>query len=279
MEFDTSVESGHGNQQNEGQGQGQGRLGAEGRGLSQGGDIREYLASLENETRSARAESAQAREYFQKMASVFSGEEEKDDRDPTEVLLDQILEAAYESDKAGQGGMPFTVQLAQHLASSQKQLKALNAKLAEIEGRNRQLASPHHQHDQQAYMAIDNLITDAITDRVGVADVQMEEAVGKKIVAEIQSLQKEDPDAWNKVRKSPKLQQRLVEHFVEQSIPKHLRALEREAVDMATDITLDEANSAIEEAKMIKDPTLRAKAIEIARQAKWEVQFSGRGRR
>jgi hypothetical protein len=115
--------------------------------------------------------------------------------------------------------------------------------------------------DKTAYNNIDGHLTQALATIYGPQhDTRPQfNAISQQLIAEISDLQKNEPDTWERIRRDPSAQRKLVNYFVEQSIPPKARQLLHEDHVRRTPLTGDELLGAFRETKELlkKDPQNR----------------------
>jgi hypothetical protein len=206
--------------------------------------------------------------------------------------MDQYIQAAIDAERAGRP-IPLTANAAiKSLKFQISQIQRNEAKDAEIAALQRQLkeqGNPARQIDVQAYSNIDGHLMSALKTVYG-ADFNIMphfNAIGGQIVDEIKQIQREEPETWDRIRRDPTYQRKMVNYFVEQSIPPKARQLLQEEQIRQTPLTGQDLHAAWRETKELlsKDPqngALRKQLGEIREQLLSTVvgrNMPGAGRR
>lgn len=202
-------------------------------------------------------------------------------------LIDEYLGAAIEHERQGKP-IPLTVKNAiESFQGHIKQLelnRSMSAELAKLKQQVAKATDPSHAIDQQAYGNIDSFVISGLDTVYGHGD-QMEEVktaqfrtVTQQITNEVKRLHKEDPDMWDRIRRNPADQRKLVNHFIKLSVPPRARELMEEDQIRKTPVTLPMLQEAWQESKEIKDPAQRAKIQSVLRHQILEATvMKGRG--
>lgn len=202
-----------------------------------------------------------------------------------EAQLDQYLAAAVEAERQKRP-IPLTTNLAVQFFQQQiEMLKEKQTHQTELADMKRQLAAlsnPERQIDVTAYSNIDTQVHTALQQVYGDNDdyaaqrTHQFDAITKQIGSEIKELKKDDPDLWDRIRRDPKSQAKLVRHFVEKNIPPRARQILEEDHVKKTPMTTNELMEAFREAKeKIKDPREREQITSRIRQELLARKFSG----
>ena len=181
--------------------------------------------------------------------------------------LDHYLQAAVQAEREGRP-MPLTANLAAEFyehATEVEQLKSRwEAEIAALKQQVQKASDPSEAINLQAYTNMDSHLQNALNTIYGpgaeYADQKEAqfEALGKVIGKEIRELAQEDPQAWDNIRRSPAKQQKLVMHFVEQSLPPRARQILAQEQLMNEPTSMDELIQAFNEASAIQDDRERA---------------------
>lgn len=278
-----------------------------GGGTSEGGadniaELRESLRRTEgrlgetaNELARHRQESKKATDVLTNLQRVLGGEEKPKEKQPSrreraDQMLDYFLRQHMEAERNG-GGFPLTTTLAsdvyEYIAESEgkweKALQTIDRLNREVE----RLSNPMSRLTDGAYSNIDAQVIENLEKLYGRGDQNLDikraqyAAVGDVIAAEVQRMQKEHPDVWEEVLRSPKKQAALARHFVEKNLPPKARELIEHDQLMNTDMPVGELWAAFRQAGEIQDPEARSKIREKIRQEIVAQQFgearAGRG--
>lgn len=247
--------------------------------------MREELGSLKKGYHSAQNEARSANERLSKVAKLLSGEGEDGDEDGEggeegEGWYDSVISELIAA-KAKGIEMPLTGRLAAELQRTQSETKTLRAELNKALKALQQVSDPNRAQDQAAYAQMDSFLVQEAQkvwgDEVSPHQIR---GIASQITEFLQQVQKESKEKWAQIRHNPRSQQRIVQHFINASIPPQHRNLMQEVRESQQPLTRQDIMEAIEEAKAIKDPNTRAKVMEVARRRLLEQSFvQGRGRR
>jgi len=243
-------------------------------------DHQQRFESMGNELQTTRQQAESFRQQSEKTAGVLdrikgalTGDQApKLDPDDEEIAhyqgqIDEYIAAAIEAERRGKP-IPVTINAAIKSFQGQiariEQIKELKGRLSGIEGKVNQAADPQNQINMQAYSNIDSFTINALQQVYG-AGQDMEDvrnaqfkSVASLLTAEIKSIQKDAPDLWDRIRRNPEDQKRIVTHYVKQVVPPRARELMEQDTIRKTPITLPDLKTAWDEAKEIEDPAVRA---------------------
>lgn len=265
---------------------------------SQGGDTGvDFRALFEQTTQELESTKHQASQFSKELSSVkeASGKtsqaldkiraaltgEDGGEVDPVqsqvsalEAKMDEVLQIAIEAERAGKP-IPMTVATAVDGLKSQiefiKYKAAADAQIAELKAQYKQLSNPTNTIDQTAYSNMDSSIMTALNAIYGNAEEYEPvksaqfDSISRQIISEIKDLKQNDPETWDKIRRSPKAQQNLVTHFVKKTIPPRARQIMEEDQIRREPMSYNELLNAFREAKELsaKDPKAQAYVSEI----------------
>lgn len=235
-----------------------------------------------------RKKSDGAEQTLNKLRQVFVPEQDQTP-DPVEsevakleAALDYYIQKGFEAEKAG-SPIPLTVDNAirqiQHQISSLRKTSQLEATVAKLEKQLQQTQDPQRQLDGQAYQQIDGFLVRALDTMYGTGDEALMAknaawtANIQQLKAEVQNLQQNHPDVWDKARRSPEKLQRLVHHIVQQSMPPRARQIIETERLRKEPITMKELWKAHSEAGQIQNTRERAKIQTQIRQAIWAQKW------
>ncbi len=205
-----------------------------------------------------------------------------------EQELDFYIQKGFEAEKGG-SPIPLTIQSAirditgqiEYLRESSEQKRTI----AELQAKLNQQADPQRQLDGQAYQHIDGFLVRALDTLYGPGDDTLEAknsqwtAAIQRLKAEVQNLQQNHADVWDKARRSPEKLQRLVNHVVTQNMPPKARQIIETERLRSEPITEKELWTALTEAKRIPDPKKREQTATMIRREIWASKFNkGAGR-
>jgi uncharacterized protein YukE len=233
---------------------------------------------------------------FDRVRRAFSGDKDTSEPSPFQKKksqfvsdLDLVLQKSLEHERKG-NPLPLTTKIGadfyQNAAEVSETLEAYQTKIAELEAQMRALQSPERNLDTQAATSMEGMIQSAMATIYGedaensqIRDGQFD-VIAKMIGREIKDLRQNDPDAWNRIRRHPESQRKLVQHFVMKAVPPKARALLEQEHLQNTPMTNDELWTAYREAKEQiqggnEHPAIR-KAYENIREEILERQFAGK---
>ncbi len=272
MEFDVS-EQGTGQQKGGGEGSQKGAP-------DYAKQIREMSGQLESSKReagSARQQAQALQEKFERMGQVFQPEQKGGEDSHDESVYDEILEAAFEAEKAGQP-IPLTLKLALRSQENERALRDAMKEIKALKAQSRLATDPNVVHENQVFTHIDNTCQTMIEEIYGEDNPNIFRAVTSALSDEIKDLKKNHPEKWRKITLNPAIQKKMVQHFILQVVPPRARSIMHDQNMRERPFTRQDADEAFEEAKQIQDPRAREMAMTAARQAKLETMFSKRSR-
>jgi hypothetical protein len=187
-----------------------------------------------------------------------------------EAQLDHYMQAAIEAERRGQP-IPLTtnlaIQLFQGKIEQEREREQLFGELAELKRTLNVVNNPETHLDNATYQNIDTSVLGAMDVLYGRQPSDTKsfqfQAVTKAIGAEIRDLKRNDPELWAEIRRDPNRQNKLVQHFVKQTIPPKAREILMEDQIRREPMSTDELMSAFREADQIEDPGERQK-IKVA---------------
>lgn len=245
----------------------------------------QQLEQNKQELSTANKRSGEALSTLERLKAALGGEDKKGPTDDEldEQHLDFILSEMLEAEKRGIK-MPITSSIAPKLIETRKQMRktaeAQNAAIAALTKQVETLTNPQARTDQATYSSMDNMLQGMVEQVYGGANPGQHHAIATAINQEINRLQKDDPESWAKVKRSPNFQKSMVNHFVQQAIPPRAREILHNEQIKNEPITTDEILSAIEEARnTITDPAKMAATVQTLREAYWEAKYLQPGKR
>ncbi|HBR25990.1 MAG TPA: hypothetical protein DD732_02950, partial [Rhizobiales bacterium] len=176
--------------------------------------------------------------------------------------IDQYVQAAITAERQGRP-IPLTVNAAieslQGLIAQTEENKILRERLGKMESQVARVSDPGHNINMQAYSSMDSQVINALNTVYGSGDEYSDvktaqfEAVSKLIIKEVKELQTNEPDVWDRIRRNPVDQKKLVNHFVTQVMPPKARQLMQDDEVRRTPLTLQDLQQAWEESKDLKN--------------------------
>lgn len=275
----------------------------DGSGRDPGNDIQKAW----HEARAAREETNKLRDLFgkqakdldgfqedrqavQKMRDVFAPKKESAP-DPVaglEEQLDYYLETAMELKARGQS-IPLTTNLAvqsfQTMIAQQKALAQQSEQIAELRALVQQANSPERTINDQAYGQMETFMQssiDALYGKEPGAKAQIYDAAVRVIRANLQELQKQAPQEWDRVRRNPKDLQAIVNAAIKKLVPPRAYSILEDEQVRNTPMHEGELFQAWRELKAQKermDPRQYRELSGDIRRSILEAQAKTRGRR
>lgn len=227
----------------------------------------EQLYALQEQISASQGENAQLKNTLDRMRSALVGDDGRQQSDePDMTWYDDVLRVALEAEKAGRG-IPITVDLATRIKGQSEENRDLKRQVAMLAAQVNKVSNPETLHNLRAYENIDDHIHNSLEKLYGEVDPQFSQFVSAKLSQDLKQIQKENPDAWAKIRGSDTLQQRLVNHAIQSAIPKQVRGQLEQDYYKNSPMTLDELAQAYAQADQeIKDPRIREEVKAKARQ-------------
>jgi hypothetical protein len=232
-------------------------------------------------------------QMLSKLRQVFSPEESQpkpQDKIAAQIaekekLLDYYIQQGFEADK---NGTPIPLTIDNGIRQLQAEIRYLQesgdmrGELEQLKARLQQATSPDHQLNQSAYQNLDGFLIKSLETMYGPGQEhgfakagQWQSCVGqmKNIV---QDLQKNTPEVWDQVRRSPEKLQRLVHHVVTQNMPPKARQIIETERLRSEPITEGELWTAFNQAKTIQDPAERKRWTDKVRQQIIAMKFNNK---
>lgn len=246
----------------------------------------DHLGKFSKEFEGLKSQQSKDSELLGKIRDVFSPEKQKGP-DPVadmEKQLDYYLAQAVEAEKRGQP-IPLTTNLAVQFFQSQIQAHQEKAELMNelkaLKGKLGQVSDPSATINNTAYSNIDASLINGLDQLYGQGEERTSQkaaqfdAISRQIAEHIQLMQKKAPAEWDKVRRSPAIQQKLVNHFLKQNLPPQAVKLIEQQKLMSTPMTQTELWQAFREAEQIENIDQRRKIRSEIRQQILEGMYSG----
>jgi hypothetical protein len=234
----------------------------------------EPLQQSQREVGELRQQGQKTQQILDKMKKVLNGDEDAAAVvDPIDQQIshlqgqvDNYIAAAIEAERRGRP-IPLTVNAAlesfQGQISTLKQMKGLISSNKELAQKVDRFANPSAQIDNMAFSSLDSAVMNALNtvygegeDMQGVKEAQFK-SITSLIGKEIRDLKENDPEIWDRIRRNPTDQKKLVAHFTKQVIPPRARQLLEEEQIKNTPLTLSDLKQAWEETADIEDPRAR----------------------
>jgi hypothetical protein len=226
----------------------------------------EQLYALQEQINASQGENAQLKNTLDRMRSALVGDDRQQSDEPDMSWYDDVLRVALEAEKAGRG-IPITVDLATRIKGQTEENRDLKRQVAMLAAQVNKVSNPETLHNLRAYENIDDHIFNSLEKLYGEVDPQFSQFVSAKLSQDLKQIQKENPDAWAKIRGSDTLQQRLVNNAIQSAIPKQVRGQLEQDYYKNSPMTLDELAQAYAQADQeIKDPRIREEVKTKARQ-------------
>lgn len=199
-----------------------------------------------------------------------------------EQQLEHYMQAAIEAERRGQP-IPLTtnlaIQLFQGRIEQERERERFAQEIAALKRATAQANDPQTQIDNQTFQNLDSHVLNAMDTLYGKAPNDVKsyqfQAVTKALGAEIKDLKRNDPELWSEITRDPRRQERMVQHFVKQTIPPKAREILMEDQIRREPMTTAELYSAFRETANIEDPNERQRIRVAIRQEIVGRQFGG----
>lgn len=236
----------------------------------QGGE----LQRSQREIAALRDTSARTSKTLDGLRKVLGGEDDKPvDDGKTENIrqwegeIEEYLKVAIEAERRGKP-IPVTINSAirslEGLIQKEREVIELRQKMGDLEKKVQRVSDPGVRTDEAAFTQMDGFIMNSLNTVFGAGDEYADQkraqfrAIGQLVSEEIKHLQKDEPDVWDRIRRNPTDQRKMINHFVEQSIPPRARQMMEDDHIRRTPLTMRDLNQAWNEAKQIEDPRERS---------------------
>jgi hypothetical protein len=231
------------------------------------------MGNLRQTSQRAQGEAAQSKKLLSKLQSALSDDDGKGGKEPEPAWFDDVLGEILEARQQGVN-LPITSKLAVELHKSQQEQARLIAMVEQLKGGVDVLQNPDYAVDTRAYDNMDSMIGESLRHVWGGEyPPGMGKAVTSSLVNWLKELRTEAPEKWTEVRRDTNMQRKIVQHYVNQHIPAHLREMQKNIVENAKPFTHQDALEAYQEAQTLP-PEQRAKVMPIVRQKIWETMYS-----
>lgn len=190
-------------------------------------------------------------EIINKMKQVFNPDPQDPEADvgkQGEQFLDMVLQAAMESEKAGTGGMPITVQLAAHMVQMQKKFSEQQKVIDSLNGKVKQQTDPRFEIENRAAMNLDTMVGQMVGNIYGKENPHMFQAITGKMLEDIKQLRSSNPAKWMEIARNPEHQKQVAQYYVEQFVPPKAREILHHQKVMDTPMTMQELMEAYQQA-------------------------------
>lgn len=197
--------------------------------------LMQYVQQQNQELESLKSQHKQNSSLLDGLKNLFTGKEEKPD--PLQSFRekqDYYLQTALQAERDG-NPIPLTANLATDFYDSQitqaEKEQALMQEIQELKKQVSTLKDPRARSANEAYRNIDNLISKNIDKIYGHDDSMMQvketqfNAVATTLSNQIKEIQKNHPDVWAEIERSPDKQERLVSAIVSKSLPPKVRQM------------------------------------------------------
>ena len=249
---------------------------------------REGFKGLKGEFEGYKRETEGDLELTRRLKDVFKPQEKQapDPREQWMSEMDYYIAQGLEADKRGQK-MPLTVNLAiNHYKEKIANYEAMQRQeqtVAELRAQVAALSDPQMHINQRAYENLDTAVKQGLDQLYGVDPSTMPErraifnAVGSQLSPYINKLQKENPNAWDQLRRDPRALAELAQSVLRRHIPQKAQQMMAQQQLENTPMPMSELRQAFAEAKQIKDPAERERITSLIRQDILQRSFDGNG--
>jgi hypothetical protein len=187
-----------------------------------------------------------------------------------------------EADKQGQK-LPVSSKMFQQLYNLSKENTESTRMLAELNKKVEMLSNPVTRVDQNSYAIVDDNINEYLETIYGESQPMIANAVREKMVDTIRLIQKEAPQKWEQIRRSPGQLQKLVQHTVLETLPPAVIEQIKAEEEANTPITYSQIQQAYQEMKSAEFQALPAKQRQEiqtqVRHAEFELREQARRKR
>lgn len=210
-------------------------------------------------------------------------------QDPVAAIdaeMDEVINLAYEADKAGK---PIPMTTKAYLAALQTRKdhlefqKEIRDQMKALTGKADAANDPQVAVNRQAYGNMDSFVQQGLDQVYGLDEsyrgvkANQFTAITKMMTSEIRAIQKSNPDAWERIRRDPNQQRAFVNHYLRQNLPpRAVEILEKENLQN-TPMSQQELLNAFDEAAQIKDQKVRADVRAKIRQEILAMKGQSRG--
>lgn len=203
-------------------------------------DYGEILARHQGELARTRSDLDRSNEVLTRVQKAFSGDQKElpaheqrmRDFDDLGSYLDQ---EALEDQKKGGRGLPITTKIGKQLVTFGKEAEARAAKLEreleDLKAQVKRQQNPAFQGLERAGFIMEGMLDEGLKHLYGADPAAKQvrasqfEAVSRLIHEEMVDLAKNDPDGLLQVQRNPKIQRRMVNHFMAQVLPPKVREM------------------------------------------------------
>jgi len=223
---------------------------------------------------------AESEKQTQRLKKAFLGEDEKPVTESEqriadhEQMLDYFLQEGIEGEREGRP-IPLTVTVGTKLAQlgieSEKRLVAQQRQIEQLQAQIGKLADPNFKLTDNAASIMEGMLDDSLSRIYGSDPAQgpvikaQFDAIANRIGMEIRELQKEEPETWDKIRRNPRYQRNMVNHFVSEMLPPKVRAMMENEELQNTPLTDDELWEAFQEARVqVESAETEAEALQFS---------------
>lgn len=241
---------------------------------------KQAIEKIGKEFSAYKQEASKDLETFSRLKEVLGGEQKPKERDyvaECESQLEHYLAEAVEAEKRGQP-IPLTTNLAVRFFQSEiekhTQKRDFDKKLSEMERALKQATNPQATIDHTAYGNIDNFLMQGLDSLYGVEETSLEvkshlfQTVASQIAKGLQELQQTNPTLWDRVRRNPNDQRKIVNDYLKRNLPPQaVKIIEQQRL-AETPMPLSELWQAFREAASIEDVEKRR---EIRTQIRQEI--------
>ena len=250
--------------------------------------LQELIGGLQDEVsdlrgrydQASRSASAAERQIEAIRAALGGGDADGGGNEPDvdKEFLDEFLEASLADKTKGGSGLPLTTKLAIRVTQQAQQLQDALKVINELKQRAEILSDPNLEIDRRAYLSMDSMVQNSVAKLYdGDIDKNVVHAINNKITADIQKLQKQAPEMWDRIRRNPEFQKRMVMAHIESVIPSRARQILRDDHIQRTPMSESELLDALREAKQ-KIPLNHPKRNQVIESIRQEILQSRFGR-
>lgn len=186
-----------------------------------------------------------------------------------QAWLDEFLDTMVAQHAQG-NRMPMTTKLGVKAGEIERKVFEQEATIEELKRLLALRSNPQYEADMRTFGVMDNMILSELEELFGEADPIMHDSVAEKVKIYLDQIRDQNPESWEKIRRSENLQARIIKAHVASFVPPKARAMLAAQREAATEITQEEFREALVQVRQLP-PELRARAQAIVRSSLFEA--------
>lgn len=253
--------------------------------LSKFETVTKELTDTKNQYQNLSKQHEETQSFVKRIQEAIGGKSsEPSQEELDEKQYDRFLSYMVEAERSGKP-MPFTSEIAvalmQHKKNSDSQISELKKQVSDLLSLQKQVTDPSYKLDDQAFVSMQTIMDNSLQALYGDIPPNYQRAIAADINEEVMRLKKESPETWDKIRRSPDYQKKMVTHFVTKAVPEKARKMLNEEKLKNEPMTMNELMAAFREAKeKLKDsPKEKDKVLKEIRAKIWELKYGNAKRR